>query len=60
VEALVGAGWNQSQAARLLGIGERRLRSRMEILGILKPGSPSEESSASTLESDGATVRSKL
>ena len=37
LEALGSATWNQSQAARLLGIGERRLRSRMEILGIQKP-----------------------
>jgi transcriptional regulator with PAS, ATPase and Fis domain len=38
LEALNSTDWNQSQAARHLGIGERRLRSRMEILSIKKPG----------------------
>lgn len=33
-EALEKAGGNQSEAARRLGISERRLRSRMEILGM--------------------------
>lgn len=33
-EALEASSWNQSQAARSLGIGERRLRYRMEKLGI--------------------------
>jgi DNA-binding NtrC family response regulator len=33
-EALRAAGGNQSEAARLLGIGERRLRSRLERLGL--------------------------
>ncbi len=33
-EALQAAGGNQSEAARLLGIGERRLRSRLERLGL--------------------------
>lgn len=47
LEALVSAGWNQSQAARELGLGERRLRSRMEILGIQKPGVPPEADAAS-------------
>lgn len=38
IEALTSSDWNQSQAARHLGIGERRLRSRMEILSIKRPG----------------------
>jgi DNA-binding NtrC family response regulator len=36
-QALGASDWNQSEAARRLGIGERKLRSRMEILGIEKP-----------------------
>jgi DNA-binding NtrC family response regulator len=59
MEALGSAGWNQSQAARILGIGERRLRSRMEILGILKPGSSPEEPCGSTDGSSQATGQSK-
>jgi DNA-binding NtrC family response regulator len=60
LDALVSAGWNQSQAARSLGIGERRLRSRMEILGILKPGSSPEEFTASTKESNGSSGLSRM
>ncbi len=37
-EALEKAEGNQSEAARLLGIGERRFRSRLERLGLRAPG----------------------
>ena len=36
LEALREAEWNQSRAARLIGITERKLRSRIGILGIKK------------------------
>lgn len=36
-QALAEQGWNQSAAARTLGINERRLRYRMERLGISAP-----------------------
>lgn len=36
-DALEDAGWNQSKAARSLGIGERRLRYRIEKLSIQSP-----------------------
>ena len=41
-EALEHADGNQSEAARLLGIGERRLRSRLERLGLRSPGGATE------------------
>jgi DNA-binding NtrC family response regulator len=59
LEALGAAGWNQSQAARHLGLGERRLRSRMEILGIHKPGGSGEDSAGSTSEAKVSTSLSK-
>lgn len=59
LEALDAAGWNQSQAARLLGLGERRLRSRMEILGIQKPGPSLIETTNSTAGAKGSTRLSK-
>lgn len=55
LDALGTAGWNQSQAARLLGLGERRLRSRMEILGIHKPGTSVEDPASSTAGAKGST-----
>ncbi len=36
-EALEESGWNQSEAARRLGISESTLRYRMKILGLQKP-----------------------
>lgn len=60
LEALDTAGWNQSQAARLLGLGERRLRSRMEILGIQKPGTSLEDATSSTAGAKGSTGLSKI
>jgi len=37
VEALSGAGWNQSRAANWLGLRESTLRSKIQRLGIEKP-----------------------
>ncbi|MFH2115784.1 MAG: sigma-54 dependent transcriptional regulator, partial [Spirochaetota bacterium] len=59
IEALGSAGWNQSQAARVLGIGERRLRSRMEILGIQKSGFSPEKPLTSTSGSKESTDLSR-
>ncbi len=59
MEALDSAGWNQSQAARSLGIGERRLRSRMEILAIQRPGCSPENPGISPSVSKESTGLSK-